>query len=159
MQFAYLGSVPVLIGICIFTCHLLRRKHKNTQTTCIKSTNKSIDGSTNFNTITNIVTKNKTHLPKCQTAKYKHKHDGKQKHNYKHKYKHKYKEKPTCQTLETDIQGTCQWRRSVRQHWQSWEARKQRTWGSRFLALSASGWNTCNLGVKCCIYFQSRFLT
>ena len=68
------------------------------------------------------------------------------------------KEKHTCQTLETDIRGTCQWRRSVRRHWQNWEARKQKTWGSRFLALSASGWNTCNLGVKCWIHFQWRVI-
>ena len=53
------------------------------------------------------------------------------------------KQNLTCQIPGTGIQGTCQWRRSGRPRWQSWEARKRRTWGNRFLSWFASGWNTC----------------
>ena len=45
-----------------------------------------------------------------------------------------YKQDLTCQTAGTGIQGTCLWRRSGRPRWQSWEARKRRTWGNRFLS-------------------------
>ena len=52
---------------------------------------------------------------------------------------------PTCQTLGTDIRGTCRWRRSGRRHWQSWGARRRRTWRSMYLAWSASGSSICKL--------------